>query len=512
MNNKLALPTLILMVIIPVALAGILGQRWLRDSGEHSQTQYRQLLLEQLAASEQDLQQRLDSIAAELQSLPLLSANATGAQREQLRKQALLGQLAILDKDGNWVYPSASALSASETAFMARTANLRKDGRLHQQTRARRTEDGKADQQRSAWLSYYAEDQLWPLYYIRREGQTFIYELNPARFKAELISALPDSAQQIGQQSLHDHRGEIVYLWGNLKDDTQATLTIEHPLASPLSGWRLQYQAAALSQTNSASLLWLSLGLLTLLLSVLALLLHNSQRRALRLAEQQVSFVNQVSHELKTPLTNIQLYADLAAARLPDDAQSRDYLKVVEQECQRLGRLINNVLGFSRQLRQSQTLHPETVSPGELISDIIMQHQPMLEAAGIEVQGDFKATTAMSLDRDLISQVLGNLLSNVEKYAASAGRVQISSASRDCLLEISVRDFGPGIKPGEEQKIFEAFYRSNNSLTEGVSGSGIGLSLARDLCRAHGGDLTVRKHPDGAAFTASFSEISEVKA
>ena len=110
------------------------------------------------------------------------------------------------------------------------------------------------------------------------------------------------------------------------------------------------------------------------------------------------------------------------------------------------------------------------------------------------------ADVDVQLDSDALEQILGNLLSNVEKYAAAGKRVDISTAVEGQNTIITVADRGSGISRSFRKKIFEPFYRLSNSLTEGVSGAGIGLGISRELARAHGGDLTLEKSDSGARF------------
>jgi signal transduction histidine kinase len=106
----------------------------------------------------------------------------------------------------------------------------------------------------------------------------------------------------------------------------------------------------------------------------------------------------------------------------------------------------------------------------------------------------------VEFDRDAVEQILGNLFSNVEKYAASGGRMEVTSTQQGTTTSIVVSDRGPGIPKGQEERIFAPFHRLSNKLSDGVAGTGIGLSIARDLARKHGGDLRVVPSAAGASF------------
>jgi signal transduction histidine kinase len=231
--------------------------------------------------------------------------------------------------------------------------------------------------------------------------------------------------------------------------------------------------------------------------------------RDLRDSARRVNFVNQVSHELKTPLTNIRMYAELLEQNLPQDAaaneQARRYMGVIVSESQRLSRLIINVLTFARQQRRSLRLNPQPAIVDHVIDAAIEQFRPSLEAAGIAVDVQRGASRSVRLDADAAGQILGNLISNVEKYAAGGKRLSISSSQESGRTTIRVADGGGGIPASHREKIFQPFYRISNELSDGVTGTGIGLSIARELARLHGGDVVLEPSGRGAVFCISLA-------
>ncbi len=229
----------------------------------------------------------------------------------------------------------------------------------------------------------------------------------------------------------------------------------------------------------------------------LALYLYREQTRELREAARKVEFVSQVSHELKTPLTNIRMYAEMLDDQLEDAPQQRNYLGIIISESQRLGRLIGNVLNFSR----TPPLHVSEVEIDALVRQTLDHFLPGFRSRGLEVYTDLQAGIRIHSDADMLEQILNNLLSNVEKYAAGGGTVDVATRVADGQLLVSVRDHGAGIPAAERRKIFEPFYRIDNSLTEGVSGTGIGLTIARQQASRLGGELLVSDARPGARFT-----------
>jgi signal transduction histidine kinase len=226
----------------------------------------------------------------------------------------------------------------------------------------------------------------------------------------------------------------------------------------------------------------------------------------MREAQQRVTFVNQVSHELRTPLTNIRMYAELLEGDLPDeDEKPRRHLSVIVSESQRLSRLIGNILNFSRRKRNALRLRASAGIVDELVESVLANFSAAFDACGIKVDFDGQAGRTVRLDRDAVEQILGNLFNNVEKYAASGGLLAVRTRHDGDQTVITVSDRGPGIPLRQRERIFSPFHRISNKVTDGVAGTGIGLSIARDLARLHGGDLVALDVEQGAAFELRIS-------
>ncbi|MCB1099173.1 MAG: HAMP domain-containing histidine kinase [Verrucomicrobiae bacterium] len=249
---------------------------------------------------------------------------------------------------------------------------------------------------------------------------------------------------------------------------------------------------------------------LAVMLVLGGMLAFAQQRRAMRDAEQRVSFVNRVSHELRNPLTNIQLNADLAAEALNGSAPGvTRRIGLVRGESRRLGRLIDNVLTFSRSERGQLSLHAVPVVPDTVIDEVLEQFAPALERRSIAVTREGSASEEVLLDPDALAQILSNLVSNVEKYAASGKQLCIEAA-RDANgdLRIAVADAGTGIDERDASRIFQPFRRLDSRTSEGVSGTGLGLSIARDLAGRMGGTLEVQPRQGGATFVLRLPTIT----
>ncbi|MEQ9411613.1 MAG: HAMP domain-containing sensor histidine kinase [Fuerstiella sp.] len=373
----------------------------------------------------------------------------------------------------------------------------------------------------SGWFVWYWDRGLNLIYWQRRPtGHIVGCALERARWMADLIAQLPetvdsrsDSLRSIETRvRLVNSSADAVYQWGGFEPPKQARPLCEVPLTVPLASWRLQcfvpidQLTAGTGRSAYASLL---AGLLTMAtaLGVIAVLFVREYARDMREATQQVSFVNQVSHELKTPLTNICMYAELLERDLEHVEASaaqkpRERLGVIRSEGRRLGRLIGNVLTFARQKRRTLQLQPRGIRPDQLIRQIVDRFQPALADQQVDVRLNTSADVTLQIDPDFLEQILGNLISNVEKYAASGGLLQIDSGVADGVLTIDIRDAGPGIPKAHRERVFEPFSRVSNDVSY-AAGTGIGLSIARELARLHGGDVELKDADQGCWFRAT---------
>ncbi len=243
----------------------------------------------------------------------------------------------------------------------------------------------------------------------------------------------------------------------------------------------------------------LTLGLLILVLvssiGVGGWLIVGDVNRQVALARQKTDFVSNVSHELKTPLTSIRMFSELLAeGRVSEPAKQKSYLNIISAEASRLTRLINNVLDFARMERGEKKYHLQNCDFAEVVREACLTFRPHLEANGFVFRCNLpEAPVNLMADRDALAQVIVNLLSNAEKYSNGEKQIEMeltigNGADRYC--ELRVCDHGSGVPRGCEEKIFEQFFRAHDSLSSGTQGSGLGLTLARQIARAHGGELS----------------------
>lgn len=257
--------------------------------------------------------------------------------------------------------------------------------------------------------------------------------------------------------------------------------------------------AAAAEAARTARGFWrtyLPLAALGLGLGVLLVL---QVARAERLARQRSQFAAAAAHELRTPLAGLQLYGEMLADGLGHKDRSETYARHVATEAGRLGRVVANVLGFTQLERGALALTP---GPGDLAEAARLacaRAEPMLSRAGVPVSLALPERLPARFDADAVARVLQNLLDNAEKHGRGGSDRSISITGRrvDDRVELAVVDRGAGVDRRTARRLFSPFVRGRAS--EAAPGLGLGLALARALCRAMDGDLEHRATPGGGA-------------
>ncbi len=289
----------------------------------------------------------------------------------------------------------------------------------------------------------------------------------------------------------------------------RATLIVSVPLGGTLPGWRLAlYQPPGAFPRNAVRrqvvLFSAVFGLLLLVIAAGLGATYRLVRRETEMADLKADFVANVSHDLKTPLALIRMFGEtLEMGRVAGEAARQEYYRVITRESERLSRLLDNVLDFSRieRGRRTYVLAPAAVSP--------IVHETLESFAYVLAKQDFSVEVevapdlpAVSLDAEAMGQALANLVDNAIKYSGDRRVLRVKAALRDGHLAVTVADEGLGIPPEEQERIFEKFYRIGRSETQGRRGSGVGLALVRHIVEAHGGRVTVESQPGrGSRFT-----------
>jgi signal transduction histidine kinase len=506
-----------LIVFVPLSVAGWLALRVSQHEQALGRHQAQSLLEDRLS----DVESQIGRVVGDLERDLLENVvDATPPDSDRLRKirrnVPLVRHAFHLTKDGSLAFPpDDETTSDAERLFRERTAPIwNGDAVLYKPAG---TDDqagpGSDDLIQVAathdhgWISWYWEEGLHLLFWRRSSsGGAVGVELDRIAVMSRVVGKLPTTEIGGGRVALVDSRGDVIHQWGPHQpdDDDRAVASVQ--VRYPLDAWRLEYfpspaQGSALFHGSATLRPILAIAGVAIALILLAGFFYREYVRKLRDAAQRVDFVTQVSHELKTPLTNIRLYAELAGLQLEDhDERTERRLSVVVAECERLTRLINNILVFSRQRRGAVQLSERWVDLDGVVRSVLDQFEPALAAKDIEWTISGGVDEPVYADPDAIGQIVANLVSNVEKYGASGHRLDIETSRDEQQTAITVADRGPGIPAAHRERIFKPFHRISERLSDGATGTGIGLTIARELARSQGGDLRLRPDEHGACF------------
>jgi two-component system, OmpR family, phosphate regulon sensor histidine kinase PhoR len=364
--------------------------------------------------------------------------------------------------------------------------------------------------ERRGWVPTAIDGRLHLFAWVQPAGLAEVRgaELELTALISRLAGALPAELSGGEGYALQDGQARVLHQAGAVPKNGGPMISV--PLsAALLPGWQVvAFLAPAYeSSAGGPGFFWLSTLLVTIFVAAIlvggALLLWQA-RRSEEEAAQKTSFVANVSHEFKTPLTTIRLYSELLEqGRVRDGGQANEYLRTIGRETQRLARLVNNALDFSRLEQGRKKYACEEVDLTAEVARLLDTHAPRVGDAGLNLVRELpNAPVRMKTDRDALEQVVINLLDNACKYASEGGEVCVTMAPRNGTsqgAELRVADRGPGVPEEHRERIFEKFHRVDDKLTAEKTGAGLGLSIARQLARGLGGELRYAPREGGGA-------------
>ena len=235
------------------------------------------------------------------------------------------------------------------------------------------------------------------------------------------------------------------------------------------------------------------IGVLYLLIIIGGLILLKNIRREMQLARLKSDFVSNVSHELRTPLALIRMYAEtLEMDRVKSDSTRHEYYRIINQESERLTRLINNILNFSRIESGRKEYKFSTININQVIREVHDMYNFHVEQEGFNIILELDEQIPHVLaDTEAVSEALINLIDNAVKYSTDVKEIYIKTGSENGFVFLEVEDKGIGIDPRHQTAIFEKFYRVSSALVHDTKGSGLGLSLVQHIMDSHNGKIVL---------------------
>jgi signal transduction histidine kinase len=353
---------------------------------------------------------------------------------------------------------------------------------------------------RSGWIWY--PPKHWLAWLVRDQQHVFVIEILVHPLMEHFQTLLPDVATSSESFQLVYERTNIpIHAEANSHDVVGLVA-----VGDDLPGWYLSFHAPLpANRIQPATLRWLgSLLVIGITISVtIGGLLLRQQLSAVHMdSRRKADFIANVSHELKTPLTTIRLYSEMLDSDLVSTEKRYQYLDTIQKETDRLSRLVENLLDQNRLERNAFKVNLCSTQICTLLNRLVDRVGPNVQRAGIHLTLTCSDTLFAWADPDATQQILINLIDNAIKYANSGKEISIECSHSPRGIILSVKDRGPGIRASFRSSLFSPFERGDNNLHTPQSGMGLGLSIARGLARAMGGDLIYAPRPrKGSVFS-----------
>ncbi|MGK3951070.1 sensor histidine kinase [Microbacterium sp. I2] len=226
-----------------------------------------------------------------------------------------------------------------------------------------------------------------------------------------------------------------------------------------------------------------------------------------RVEEMRRDFVANTSHELKTPVGAVSLLAEAIESAADDPPQVRIFAARLSAEASRLALLTSRIMNLSR-LQASDELTQQDVSVDEVVASALDAHAIQADSAGVEVVRGGARGVYVRGDAQVLSEAVGNLIANAIAYSPRGSSVGIGVKAADGIVEIAVTDRGIGIAEGDQDRVFERFYRADPARARRTGGSGLGLSIVKHAVQRHGGEVRLWSRPGrGSTFTIRLPQI-----
>ncbi|HVO38175.1 MAG TPA: HAMP domain-containing sensor histidine kinase [Spirochaetia bacterium] len=353
----------------------------------------------------------------------------------------------------------------------------------------------------------FINDKLSLLFWSRqKDGMVAGCEIAQAPFRDRIAGVLPSTWSPARIITILDETGTPLATPPGVTGRDWRRPFVSQEIGELLPRWEaaayLTDPASISAQARSASIVvWILVLILFVSVAGGGTMVLTSVYSEIRLAQKKASFVANVSHELKTPLTSISLFVELLRRpKRPEPEKRERYLELMAGETERLGRLINNVLDFSSLERGTKKYAKKIVDLGRIAQEVVEGQRARQEGRGFTVRFTRQdAALLVDADGEALKQILLNLLSNAEKYSPERKEIDVEVAREGDRVAVHVRDRGIGVREKDRERVFKEFFRVDDSLSARVPGTGLGLTIARRIAREHGGDVTCGGRDDGGS-------------
>jgi signal transduction histidine kinase len=347
--------------------------------------------------------------------------------------------------------------------------------------------------------------------YVWRNNERFIqgFVVDLAKYLGSLVYGDLRFSEEEKSLCLEFSKGDSTLIrFGPHKDVGESQLLIKSELQFPLNDMNLSVYLNKSGTPPGALLLVILSLVMVLVLGGSFVGLFKIVSTQMKVSRKRQDFISAVSHELKTPLTAIQMYGEmLMNSWVTKEEKKQHYYSLIASEADRLSRLIQNVLNLSKLEKNTWQVNLQFGNPKHLLEEFARKYQNTWEHRGfvIELELD-ECEFEIEYDRDALFQILMNIVDNSLKFSKDAEekKVHIRLEIIGDRVSIHIRDFGPGIPQSEVNRIFEDFYRVENEMTRTTSGTGIGLSLVKNLCKAQGIEVRVTNSNPGLRTSLEF--------
>jgi signal transduction histidine kinase len=333
-----------------------------------------------------------------------------------------------------------------------------------------------------------------------------------SELRARLIALIPDVYTPVRILTLVNEQGRPLLAPEETEPRDYRRPFVARELSALLPLWEAAaYLTDPLLVSSRAGritkILWVLISLLFVSILIGGTLVLRTVRAEIVLSRQKTTFVANVSHELKTPLTSIRMFAEmLLERRQRSENKKQEYLSLMVSESERLTRLINNVLDFSRMEQGRKHYSMERLDLFALCTELLESQRPRYEQSDFRLELRARSSEEnvtgplwVQADPEALKQSVLNLLSNAEKYSGKRKVIEVAIRQAGSWVIVDVMDRGKGVPPSQAKRIFEEFYRGDDSLTAKVRGSGLGLSITRRILRDHGGDVVYLPREGGGS-------------